>query len=224
MPCTLNDHIYIGRLTVGPAYFGIDPITGVALPNAIAPWMVTNFNNGFHTFINNMWSHYQASGCSWWANRVTHWQNQINATNWPALPNNTYNPYQLQLKLAKILFAQSMHLACGCSGPVPQIIGGGGSLSKVINKLNIDLFNSILNKIEAEAAYGTVVVKDIPASGEPVSRQTPLELSSTMDLRDVSTTEIKRLIREIQTIPKENDELYLVYKYLVTTLWKRQQL
>ena len=83
---------------------------------------------------------------------------------------------------------------------------------------------SLMSDAEHTALYGAGVIKDIPASGEPVFRQAPLKLSPTMDLTNISTTEIKRLIREIQTIPKENDELYLVYRYLVTTLWKRQQL
>ena len=66
----------------------------------------------------NMWDHWDCAGqpntnncwCNWWANRVNHWTSQL-----PTL----VNPFHIQLKTAKILFAQGMHVACNCPGPVP---------------------------------------------------------------------------------------------------------
>ena len=61
-------------------------------------------------FQQSMWTHYQNSGCSWWANRVAVWTAQ--------LPSIT-NAWQLALKNAKIQFAQQMHTECCCPGPIP---------------------------------------------------------------------------------------------------------
>ena len=77
--------------------------------------------SGFMQFINNMWNHYSGispgpSGCAWWTNRVDKWTDQIIGP--PPLPPIT-NTYQLNLKIAKIQFAQEMWLQCGCLGPVP---------------------------------------------------------------------------------------------------------
>ena len=52
-------------------------------------------------FQQNMWNHYQNSGCWWWANRVAFWTSQ--------LPSIT-NPYQLALKQAKSLGKNRYHI------------------------------------------------------------------------------------------------------------------
>jgi len=104
--CTYNGLANIAKATVAPAYLGF------GLPNANSAQYTNLFNNSYMTFVNNMWNQYTTHGCSWWTNRVNHWTNQI--------ASNSYNPYQLNRKLAKINLAQQMHVACGCSGPVPQ--------------------------------------------------------------------------------------------------------
>jgi hypothetical protein len=106
MPCTFDDIKIVAGHTVHDVYTqgGQD----------------FSSYNSFLGFQINMWNHYQGilpgpSGCAWWAARVTHWTNQLNPANWP--PNLTN--YQVQLKTAKIIFAQQMHIACGCPGPPP---------------------------------------------------------------------------------------------------------
>jgi len=101
MPCNYIDFLNNGRAIMFPAYSASNQSSSV--------WYTAMM-----TFINNMWTHYQSSGCGWWANRVTHWTGQ--------LANNTYPIYQTNLKTAKIQFAQTMHTVCGCSGPVPMIV------------------------------------------------------------------------------------------------------
>ena len=77
-------------------------------------------NNALITFSNDMWLGYSNNGCAWWATKVTQWVSQ--------LPGIT-NPNQLAIKMAKIEFAQAMHVHCCCLGPVPQLTGGGNSLA-----------------------------------------------------------------------------------------------
>jgi len=119
MACTYEDLLREAKHDVGPAYYG------VGLPNAYAPQFMAAFTNGYYNFINAMWAGYSSAGCSWWANRVNHWTNQIAA--------NNYGPYILARKQAKILFAQHMHSICGCFGPVPKLAFGG-----VIKDFNLD--------------------------------------------------------------------------------------
>ena len=94
----------------------------------------TNYN-AFLTFQQNMWTHYQNTGCSWWANRVTLWTSQLLSIT---------NPYQLALKTAKIQFAQQMHTACCCPGPVPTFAPPTPaakeiSTTKIISSFDLDL-------------------------------------------------------------------------------------
>lgn len=94
-------------------------------------------NNALITFSNDMWLGYSNNGCAWWATKVTQWVSQ--------LPGIT-NPNQLALKMAKIEFAQAMHVHCCCPGPVPQLTGGGSNLApppppapKIIGGFDLDL-------------------------------------------------------------------------------------
>jgi hypothetical protein len=105
MACTYQQHLQAVKNIMGPAYLG------AGLPNAFGQTYFQNFNTGFPTFSAHMWSQYITVGCSWWLNRIAHWTNQLN--------NNTYNPYQTQLKQAKIAFATHMHGICGCTTPIP---------------------------------------------------------------------------------------------------------
>ena len=61
----------------------------------------------YHVFINNMWNHYQSTGCTWWYMRLNHWNTQ-----YPAITH----PYHQTLKLAKIAFGAQAIQSCGCSG------------------------------------------------------------------------------------------------------------
>lgn len=127
MACTYQDFLTEAKHDVGPAYFG------VGLPNAYAPQFMAAYSNGYNTFINAMWAGYSNVGCSFWANRVNWWTNQI--------ATNNYNPYQLARKHAKILFAQHMHIICGCSGPAPRLADPEtlGDILKTIRGFELDL-------------------------------------------------------------------------------------
>ena len=99
--CNMDDFVNNAENTVKPIYKTL-----------------SNGYTSYHTFIQNMWNHFHgmlpgATGCAWWADRVTWWVWQMNNQNL-TLP-------QFQLKMAKINFAQAMHTACCCPGPVPQI-------------------------------------------------------------------------------------------------------
>ena len=132
MACTFSDFNDEAKATVAPAYLGSGPF--VVLPNANTGQYVTNFQTGYNNFVTAMFSAYSANGCSFWQNRVTHWTNQLAV--------NNYNAYITQRKQAKILFAQNMHVICGCSGPVPMVTGGSSSQQTIdISSLTIDINN-----------------------------------------------------------------------------------
>ena len=111
MACTYLQHDQAMKIYMGPAYLG------VGLPNAYSQNYFQNFNNGYPTFRAFQWNGYTANGCIWWVQRINHWTNQLN--------NNTYNPYQTQLKQAKIAFATYMHGICGCTVPLPAVANVG---------------------------------------------------------------------------------------------------
>ena len=116
--CSYQDLVNEAKATVAPAYLGY------GLPNANSQQYINFFNNSFTVFINAMWSGYSNGGCNFWANRINHWTDQI--------ANNNYNPYVLARKQAKVLFAQNMHVACDCPGPIPPLV-------KVIERLDLDV-------------------------------------------------------------------------------------
>jgi len=118
MACTFSDIKNIAGQTVYPVY-AQQGITSASYSSFLA-------------FQNSMWTHYQSSGCSWWANRVTLWTSQLSSIT---------NAYQLALKTAKITFAQQMHIECGCLGPVPSIVNPNAS-AKIIKSFNIN-YNDI---------------------------------------------------------------------------------
>ena len=97
-PCTLTDMNFIAGFTVTPIYVLLQQ-QSISVPGS-----------GLSTFLNYMWNSYINQGCSWWTNRVSHWQSQLSSIT---------NPYHLQLKTAKIAFGQQMHTKCNCSGIVP---------------------------------------------------------------------------------------------------------
>ena len=119
-PCTLTDMNFIAGFTVTPVYVLLQQ-QSIPVPGS----------GGLSTFLGNMWNHYLNQGCSWWTNRVNHWQSQ--------LPSIT-NPYHFQLKTAKIAFGQQMHTKCNCSGIVPVI-----SINPNIYTVNIIPINGILD-------------------------------------------------------------------------------
>ena len=116
--CSYQDLANEAKATVASAYLGY------GLPNANSQVYVNFFNNGFNTFVSAMWAGYLNGGCNFWTNRINHWTDQI--------ANNNYNPYHLGRKQAKVLFAQNMHVACGCPGPIPP-------LAKVIERIKLDV-------------------------------------------------------------------------------------
>tara|TARA_R110002096_G_scaffold7909_3_gene33785 strand:+ start:8049 stop:8729 length:681 start_codon:yes stop_codon:yes gene_type:complete len=100
MPCTQSDFKNIAGQILYPIY-------SQSPTQPMSVWY-----SSFLSFQANMWTHYQNSGCSWWANRVTLWTSQLLSIT---------NPYNILLKNAKIAFAQQMHVTCGCPGPIPTI-------------------------------------------------------------------------------------------------------
>ena len=105
--CTQLDFVFAAKKRVGPAYLG------AGLPNYYSPSNFAAFSSGYYQFINNMWNSYQQFGCSWFQNRVSHWNSQLTG------PPPITTPYHINRKLAKISYAQELHLLCGCTGPVP---------------------------------------------------------------------------------------------------------
>ena len=88
------------------------------------------------SFLNNMWAGYSLSGCSWFQNRVTHWQSIL------ANVGNPTGNVALRM-LAKIEWAQQQHIACGCPGAPPMITGSGSSakigiIDKTIKSFDLD--------------------------------------------------------------------------------------
>ena len=119
-PCSLTDMDFIAGFTVAPIYVLLQQ-QSIPVPGS----------GGITTFLGNMWNNYLNQGCSWWTNRVNHWQSQ--------LPSIT-NPYHFQLKTAKIAFGQQMHTTCNCSGTVPITPINPGSYT-----INIIPINGILD-------------------------------------------------------------------------------
>tara|TARA_R110000787_G_C13081370_1_gene410175 strand:+ start:108 stop:488 length:381 start_codon:yes stop_codon:yes gene_type:complete len=81
---------------------------------------ITNWINttGYYTFRANMWSGYVNFGCSWWVNRLSHFNAQVlSGVN---QNGSQLGPYQLQILSAKASFAIIMHSLCGC-GVLPPI-------------------------------------------------------------------------------------------------------
>jgi len=107
MACTFQDHDNLMSTLVADGYLG------VGLPSAYSPQHIQHFNTGYPVFHSYQWSQYTLLGCQWWVDRVTHWTNQLN--------NNTYNPYQTNLKMTKRKYAETMHLLCGCTIPLPLL-------------------------------------------------------------------------------------------------------
>ena len=130
--CTYSDLQNQLKNIVGPAY--------QFHPNGT---FIQINNTGYSTFTSNMWSGYQAllqssgsiaGGCQFWTNKFNIWQSTYNS----GINPNTGNPlsnYQKQILLAKMQFAQAMHVECGCPGPAPQIVGPPTS-SLTNSKLN----------------------------------------------------------------------------------------
>ena len=118
-PCTLTDMNFIAGFTVTPVYVLLQQ-QSISVPGS-----------GLSTFLNYMWNSYINQGCSWWTNRVNHWQSQLSSIT---------NPYHFQLKTAKIAFGQQMHTKCNCSGVVPVI-----SINPNSYTINIIPINGILD-------------------------------------------------------------------------------
>tara|TARA_R110000787_G_scaffold735_5_gene2653 strand:+ start:1638 stop:3833 length:2196 start_codon:yes stop_codon:yes gene_type:complete len=122
-----------------------DAYLGVAFPNASPAQQATwaqNLATGHPIFVESMWTNYNIpisipspgcigchfTNCDFWTSRVAHWQNQILSQN--------LNPYNLQLKQAKIAFAGYFHGHCNCDGPTPAI---APPRTNTINNFFLDL-------------------------------------------------------------------------------------
>ena len=107
MACTIQDHDNVMTTLVANGYLG------VGLPTAYSQNHINTFNSGYPVFYNYQWSQYTLLGCQWWVDRVQWWTDQLN--------NNTYNPYQTNLKETKRKYAETMHFLCGCTIPLPLL-------------------------------------------------------------------------------------------------------
>ena len=98
-PCQFSDMLMIAMNPLTNGGLGLWTVYGTILNNP----------SQFYQFLDNMWNHYENSGCDWWLNRWTLWTSQ--------LPNIT-NPNQILLKTAKINLAWEMIGKCGCDEPM----------------------------------------------------------------------------------------------------------
>ena len=103
-PCAYTDFAIAVRKIVYPAYLG------VGLSGAYSPAFQQNWSNDGWVFINNMWDGYTNYGCQWFCGRVGHWCGEIQIL----LANPPVDQYTMNRKVAKIQWAQHMHVCCGC--------------------------------------------------------------------------------------------------------------
>jgi len=115
----------LANIVTGPAWLGVGMTNPAGVSTYMSPNYVNNYQNTHPAFIMNMWNGWNGAQigssnntakCEFWMNKITHWTNQIN--------NNTYSPYMLGRKKAKIVFAQKMWVVCKCSGPPPHAMVG----------------------------------------------------------------------------------------------------
>lgn len=99
MGCTRDHHGKIAETLVLPVY-------------QTSNQPVSVWQNNYNAWLNSMWSHYLAHGCSFLENRITHWTTQLSTM-------TNVNSYAYLLKAAKVLWAQELWGYCDCHGPAP---------------------------------------------------------------------------------------------------------
>ena len=145
--CTFADMQTVATNTVIPVYTQLQQL---GIPQG--------GSGGLTTFYSNMWNNYKNSGCSWWSNRVSHWQYQL-----PSISN----PYHAQLKLAKIAFGQQMHTVCGCSGSVP-LTSSGTYIINIAPLLPVLTNNGILDNSSVFPPISNYKIIIAPNPGETI--------------------------------------------------------
>ena len=138
MSCTTNDFLTTAQNTVWPVFVQAYPPGSYDLINTYPP-------NGLLWML-NMHTRYNNRGCEWWTNRVDLWTDQL--ANMNQTPNTSQGQYHLDLKNAKIAFAQAMHVQCNCIGPPPALIGsneGQITLEQYNQKEGVDVETGTLN-------------------------------------------------------------------------------
>ena len=140
MSCTVNEFISTAQNTVWPVFIqAYPPNSGFSVNGPVYP------PNGLLWML-NMGSRWQNRGCDWWANRVDHWTDQLTGMN--PNPNSPQGQYHLNLKNAKIAFAQQMHTLCACVGPPPALIGQNPG------QITLEAYNQ---KEQVDAETGTFI-------------------------------------------------------------------
>ena len=130
--CGGIDFLNANSTTTGPVYLAeygaSQTYTSTSTVGTVGNTIMPTLNM---TFLTNQWSHYQNSGCDWWANRIAHWNSQ--------LPTVLAHPNQFwgDLKTAKITFAQAMHVACCCPGS-PPALAPATPIAKTIDSFDLD--------------------------------------------------------------------------------------
>tara|TARA_X000001382_G_scaffold67507_1_gene46904 strand:- start:1917 stop:3332 length:1416 start_codon:yes stop_codon:yes gene_type:complete len=118
MSCTISDFQYAYHM-VGPT----GPTTSMFQIHCQNPTIFTTENfclgnntNGYPTHAWNMWVRYQNAGCSWFDNRLNHWNAQL--ANMNPNPGNQQGYAHYQHKQAKIAQFEYLKVTCGCGPPI----------------------------------------------------------------------------------------------------------
>ena len=108
-PCNYAAFYERVRTILTPALLG-HGLPGYPNPTSQIAWV-----NHVPEFTNDMWDGYNNFGCQWFCGRVSHWCGEIDDIAAAGAANPPLDYYTLYRKFAKIQWAQTMHLCCGCN-------------------------------------------------------------------------------------------------------------
>jgi len=197
MSCTISDFQY--------AYFMVGPsgqLSSMFQIHCQNPTIFTTENfclgnntNGYPTHAWNMWVRYQNAGCSWFDNRLNHWNAQL--ANMNPNPGNQQGYAHYQHKQAKIAQFEYLKVTCGCGPPVAPNNNAKtkkqrtAGIKKKINKVQFD--NSVLDSIGESRSinvygddFGAVDVMVIDGDGKYYNFKTKSFTTQEYSLRDLT--------------------------------------
>ena len=197
MSCTLSDFQY-AYFMVGPT----GPTTSMFQIHCQNPTIFTTENfclgnntNGYPVFSWYMWGKYQQFGCSWFDNRLNHWNAQL--ANMNPNPGNQQGYAHYQHKQAKIAQFEYLKVTCGCGPPVAPNNNAKtkkqrtADIKKKINKVQFD--NSVLNSIGEDRSiniygddFGAVDIMVIDGDGKYYNFKTKSFTTQEYSLRGLT--------------------------------------
>ena len=190
MSCTISDFQY--------AYFMVGPSgssSSMFQVHCQNPTVFTTENfclgnntNGYPVFTWDMWGKYQQFGCSWFDNRLNHWNAQL---------SNITKAAHLSSKHAEIAQFEYLKVTCGCGPSVPVNNNAKtkkqrtANIKKKINKVQFD--NSVLDSIGEDRSiniygddFGAVDVMVIDGDGKYYNFKTKSFTTQEYSLRDLT--------------------------------------